>query len=296
MFKKLEAWLLAHPGVIHVMEGLLYAVLLADYAYLKPLLAGGTMPTSSILITGILNAAFVAAKLYVSTTISQNQGQIIAGAQDLLDQLATTTASPTNPAPLKSVGIPSSAALTPLKMILFLIGFSLVVSNAFAWDNLPAKEFSFAPKEFSFAPKASLNIAAINPTVAGDDELDAVPTASLGFGVGNGDAPSYGYTGAWDLILNHVSQGSVPGTVSVVPYFGVGGAVYVDLGPWITSGLQTPVLADGGFNIIGPQINGLVPSFQIVWNFQSGEQRKIVALTAPFEVLSGAGIFKVFGL
>ena len=134
----------------------------------------------------------------------------------------------------------------------------------------------------------------LTPNANGENDLVLIPTASLGFGVGD-STPSYGYSGAYDLILCNVAPGDTPGTASLTPYLGIGGAIYVDMGQWINSGLQEPVLADGGINLIGPQINGLVPSGQMVWNFQTGERKTIINLTVPFGLFSDSAIIKVLG-
>ena len=139
--------------------------------------------------------------------------------------------------------------------------------------------------------------------MGGETDLILLPTLSAGYGVGPSKTPSYGWSGAYDIVLANVSPTSVAGMANVVPYLGVGGAFYLDLGPWASSGLTQPVLADGGFNVIGPEINGLIPgvddvvfSYQHTWNFQTGVQKDVIDLTAPLGAAPEATIVKLKGL
>jgi hypothetical protein len=166
-------------------------------------------------------------------------------------------------------------------IVSLLFAFGLATS-AFAWDQIPGKPFGL-----SAVPKLSLD--APTSTI----ELVGMPSASLGFAVGPNAVPSYGYSGGWDIILSDVSSGSTPGTVNVVPYVGAGLSLYIDMGPWISSGFDSPVLADLGFNVLGPQIGGLVPSAEMVWNLQTGDKKTIVNLTAPLSIFQNVGTVRI---
>jgi hypothetical protein len=172
-------------------------------------------------------------------------------------------------------------------MALLLMGFMFLASVAKADWLVPAK---------SFGLKQSLKAdrLGIAPAVNGEDDIVLMPTGSLGFSVGSG-SPNYGYTGGLDFVFAHVVPGSTPGSVAMTPFIGIGGDLFVDFGDYINSGFHLPVKADGGINIIGPQINGLVPSAQIVWNFETKEEVRTVGFTAPFDLFSGDIIKKVIG-
>lgn len=171
------------------------------------------------------------------------------------------------------------------RLVVLFFGLMLLASSAFADWQIPSKNISFESKH---TVTATANVGDVNPTVQGDDEIDLVPTASLGFGIGPTGTPSYGYSGAWSLIFEHVSQSSTVGVANVAPYFGLGAALYFDLGPAIDSNFQSAALLDGGLNIIGPQIDNLVPTAEVVWNFNSGTRTAIVGFSAPFELLESA--------
>ena len=300
MLKKIEAWLVANPGITHVMEGLLYAMAVADWLYLKPLLAGGTTLSLTVILAGIGNAAFIAAKLYIQTTVSQNQGVIIAQAQDLLDQIGGQVTpqpaplpTPVNEAPVNVVVYPiaktKSAAMTLVKMVLFAMGVGLLASSAFAdsFDWIMPSTI-LRPERVAVPGRKSLTIAGttINGVV--------MPTASLGLAT-NPNVPSYGGTAAYDFVLGQESPVSGDATkTQLTPLFGVGLAFYVDFAPWVNSGLQDPVLASGGFNVIGPQIGMLVPSLQKTWNFVSGDQTTLINFTAFFNIFPTATIIPIF--
>jgi len=172
-----------------------------------------------------------------------------------------------------------------MKRIIASLLFLMFASTVLAWE-VPARPFGLEKSDR----------LTLTPAVGGENDLVLIPTASLGYGVGPSNVPSYGYSGAYDLVFGDVTPSSTVGTAQLTPYIGAGLSLYVDMGPWINSALVNPILADGGFNVIGPQINGLVPSFQMTWNFQTGEKQTIVNLTVPFAVFSNSTIIKVFGL
>lgn len=160
-----------------------------------------------------------------------------------------------------------------MKRILLSLALLLIVNSAFAWD---------LPNRFKLGLNRLAALESIN-----EDGVYFMPTGSLGFGVGPADKPSYGYSGAGDIIYANYTVDGTTGNSTFTPILGIGGAIYVDLAQLINSGGLDPIKLDGGINAIGPQIEGLVPSAQIVWNFQTGEEIKAIHLTAPFDFLSG---------
>jgi hypothetical protein len=118
-----------------------------------------------------------------------------------------------------------------------------------------------------------------------------LPTASLGLAT-NQNIPSYGLAGSYDFVIGQkTTTGS---STSLTPWLGVGAALYVDFAPWINSNLETPVIASGGFNLVGPEINGLVPSIQKTWNFDTGVETTTLNFTIFVNVFNSAGVISVF--
>ena len=168
-------------------------------------------------------------------------------------------------------------------MFLTIAVLTFVMNACFGWE-LPAGPFG--------SKFASSNGLRASQLIAGEIGIYSMPTASLGFGVGPTNAPSYGYSGGYDFVLGK-AVGTDSNTVNFSPYLGAGLAVYVDLADFIkTSGIE-PIKADGGINIIGPEIQGLVPSASRVWNFDTGEQVTTINLTASLDFFANATIQKV---
>lgn len=172
------------------------------------------------------------------------------------------------------------------------LGFSMVLvilmacSTAFAGWEVPGKGFGIVKSGVSsIAP----------PAVGGETDLILIPTAALGLGVDTGSQPSYGANIAYDFVLGKVEQAD--GTnVSVTPYLGIGGAIFVDVAPWLNSDLKNSVVARVGINVIGPEINGMVPGILETWDIDTGERKTMVNMNVPFGLFSDSAIFKVFGL
>lgn len=171
-----------------------------------------------------------------------------------------------------------------LLMVAVLMAFStMVFADSFDWI-MPTNSLRAPDK----TGKYSLSIA--GNTVNGV----LMPTASLGLAT-NPNTPSYGGTAAYDFVLGQESP--VAGDVTktqLTPLVGFGLAFYVDFAPWINSGLIDPVLASGGFNLIGPQIGIVVPSFQKTWNFVNGDQTTLINFTAFFNIFPTATIIPIF--
>jgi hypothetical protein len=265
MLKKLEAWLLAHPAIIHLMDGLFVAVGVAEVAYLKPLLAGGTMPTMNVLLAGLGGAAFLAAKLYVQTTISSNQGQLIAWFQDVMGQAGQQTAAGASPAPSLNVPRPASAALTPLKAVLFLLGFSLLAGPSFAGYLISDNK----------SEKVGLSLPS-------GTAIYLLPIEGFDVGIGL-PKPTYGLSLNEDLVLG--TMATVNGATNLAPIVGVGASLYLD-GAGVING-NGPLELLGGLNVVGPDLDllgmgngqGLVPNALFTKNFATGECKVTGGLT-----------------
>jgi hypothetical protein len=262
LLETIGAWLASHPVVKGLIDGAVKTAVVAACTYtlaaLKPEQSG------TITAVGIGAAVLTALKIYGQHALEAF----------LLDQAGSTP----------------KAALAAKRMNLAKMGLvvlflsALMAGPVMAWD-VPASSFALHNQKFSFT--------ASNVEPYSENDIVLIPTASLGFGVGSG-IPSYGYSAAYDLVFGKVTVGSA-GVDHLSPYFGIGGAFYVDMGQWINSGLQLPVVADGGFNVLGPDIQGLVPMFELTWNFQTGEEKRIIGFTAPFDIADNL-IIKLAGL
>jgi hypothetical protein len=281
--KIVGTFLVAHPVVKNLLNGFGHAALAGFVAYLAPIFGNGHFSLQQI--QAVQWSALGYAILMNLAAYAQSQHDVIlAQVQDLAEYLLDSC--PQRPGSVQPPPTTSSALSMPKALKVLMVGAFLAVLSgpAFGWD-LPARSFKLATK-------MSLSVGAINPTAQGDTELDLIPTSSLGFGtVGPDQTPTYGWSGGYDLILDEAAASSTAGQVSVTPYLGIGGSFYVDLAPYFRSN-GSPVVY-GGFNVIGPQIMGLVPEAEWVWNLQTGEELKTINLAAPFGLLSGAGIVQV---
>ena len=277
-FLMISAFLLAHPAFEHFLEAGIYASFLALIAYVKTTgLAGGDQ-TFNAGVAGV--AVMTALKIYIKA----NQTQILAFLQDQLQALDGTNGQAPILAAVAQVPKPSNGALTPIAKML-LIGFLALAftSNSFAWE-VPAKPFGMDKQKLSIS----------QPPAGGEVDGVFMPTASLGLGVGNSATPSYGVSGAYDFVIGRVTAVDAS-NVNITPFIGIGGAIYVDAGPWLSSNLSSPIVASGGFNIIGPDLAGTVPGAQHTWNLQTGEQKTLITWNVPFDIFSDQTITKVFG-
>lgn len=269
LLKVVVLYLTNHPAVKNILNALIHVVMGAVIAYLGVCL--GPEHSQAFAWSGLAVAVMGAWKSFIQS----NNDLVLAFLQDQMQALGSAGNSAVN------VPKPTSTALTPItKMLLF--GFLLMALSgpAFCGWELPSQTFGLKSK----MPINRFGVAA--PTGGNLDGL-LVPTASLGIAVDQ-TVPSYGFNIAYDFVIGGVQA------TTLTPYLGIGAALYVDMAPWINSNLNNPVEANGGFNVIGPEILGQVPSFQKTWNFQSGEQKTLVMFT----VFNGAvpnTTVKVFG-
>ncbi len=251
LLESFGAWMASHPFVKGLLDGAVKTAVVAACTYalavLKPDQSG------TITAVGISAAVLTALKVY---------GQHVLEAF-LLNQAGTT------PGAALAAKRLNMAKVAKVLMIGLLL--SAAAGPVLAWD-VPALGIHNDHFKLSSTYTAPYS----------ENDVVLIPTASLGFGVGTG-VPTYGYSAAYDIVFGKVTVGS-NGMDILSPYFGIGGAIYVDMGQWINSGLQLPVLANGGFNVLGPDIQGLVPMFEMTWNFDTGEEKRIIGFTAPFSI------------
>lgn len=273
LMDKLKAWALAHPAVEHLLLAIFVGEVDAIWTYVK----SGLANTQTLSVEGIGSAATAALWMWWAN----NKTQVLAALQDKMEALQNAgqqTAAVTQV--LNSVPPTKSSALTPVVLAIAFLGMS---APAFCQWQVPGDAFKLS-KRVSLSP--------VNPSPAGENDLILMPTGNLGFALGT-SSPAYGYSGAYDLILANVTQGTSADTVNVVPAFGVGVAAFVDFGPWINTNFQQPVLADFGINAIGPTVAGITPGVEVTWNLDSGERKVIVNGNVPLGPVAKALTFKV---
>jgi hypothetical protein len=149
-----------------------------------------------------------------------------------------------------------------MKKLLLALAFALVVSPSFAWKVADAP-----------AP--------------GDNELDLIPTASIGLGFAG--TPTYGVNVDEALIFEHVIGDSKDG-YTLSPYLGIDGGFYLDLAPSITSNLNSAPIVKFSLGLIGPDIGGNVPGIMCTYDFQTGERQTLATLNIPFDLFAGTVI------
>ncbi len=254
-FDAIKAWTLANPRVIHVMEGLLYAMIAGDVAYLKPLLAGGSVPTSTALIAGLGSAAFIAAKLYIQTMIAQAVPAV------------ASTVPPASSAP-------GSGTSPAIKASLLILGL-LMVGTANAGYLISS-------------PNSSEKMGLSLPSGTG---LYLLPIEGFQVG-GTLPAPTYGLSFNEDLVFGALT--GINGASNLAPYFGVGASLYLDVAGVINASgplecLGGVNLLGPDLDLFGMgNGQGLVPNALLTYNFATGEKKVTGGLTIFANLLPGA--------
>ena len=189
-----------------------------------------------------------------------------------------------------------SPKLTLKKMagMFLLLGFIFVLVSPASAQWL-VKSGSIAK---DVAPQTNIKSVSLNGKVSAlppglhETDLILMPTVGLGYGVSKGDVPSYGFDVAYDFFLAGVN--GVDTTASnVTPYFGLGGAAFVDAGGWLHSNMVDPVKCRLGVNAVGPQIGLFVPSVNLVWDLNNKSREALVMVRAPFGALENILAHKV---
>lgn len=175
------------------------------------------------------------------------------------------------------------------KVAVFLMAFGLA-ANANAWVvSLPTA--NPITKQISRLTVGGVPLtASVNtawqPAAGGETDLKLIPTAGLGIGTGENGQPSYGISVGEALILGRSTPAS-GSTYNFSTYLGIDGLIYADFGPWMNSNFQQPIVARGGFGIIGPDFMGTyaVPSIQALYDFRTGDRIGLLDLTVNFGAL-----------
>jgi len=233
------AWMLAHPVAEHLLEGGIWAGVVALSTYAKS--------GQDFTIGGAGLAVAVAFKIYCKA----NRNQAIAFMQDQLQVLANQPGSPA-----AAVPTPASSALTAVtKIVLFLVGFAFMAGPSFAgYVFTPAKSDKVG---LSFPSGTALYLMPI-------EGFDVGKSLSL-------PNPTYGLSVNEDFVL--AAQTTVNGAPNLAPIFGLGASLYIDLsGPLSNNG---PLYLCLGVNALGPDLDlfgmgngqGLVPQALFIHNF-----------------------------
>lgn len=173
--------------------------------------------------------------------------------------------------------IPGSVPASAAKLILLLVGFSVLCSPASAgWEvSLPA------PKQLTLA-KLSLG---------GPGQLGGILMPTANIAALPGENPSYGFSFAEAFVLGNITPGSAAGQYSISPYIGIGAALYVDFAPWIQSDFDQPVIARGGVEVIGPDMGaGIVEGVEAVYDFKTGARIGLLTGSIAFDSSDVLGI------
>jgi len=202
-----------------------------------------------------------------------------------LKQQNANAGVPQNPNGLSHVAMLKRTLKTGLMLF---VAFTFLAAPAHADWLVKAKSLSTVTKT------GAIRYGAVLPSGLDENDLILLPTAALGLGVGD-IKNSYGFSAAYGLLWCHVK--GVDATHSTLtPYLGVGAAVFVDAGPWLTSDLKNPIQARFGINVIGPELVGIVPSVMQTWDWRTGERRIVVNANVPFGLFSDATLLRLFHL
>ena len=179
----------------------------------------------------------------------------------------------------------SPVVVTPVtKVVGFFFAFLLLSSQAFAWD-VP-----------TFLPKTSrVSLTSASAFLPGTTTLHvlAMPMANIGINIFTG-TPSYGYTLEEALLLANVTALN-PNQDQISNIIGASAGFYFDLGPWVSA--QGPMIVKGELGLIGPDFGThIVPGFQFVYNFQTGEKLGILNGTIDLSAVAHLPIIDLLGL
>ena len=158
------------------------------------------------------------------------------------------------------------AALKATLQMVLLFGFVFALScpvMAYDW-NVPKK------------------LAAI-PSGLDVNALVLMPTAA--FSVGTVQT-SYGFSVAYSLIWGHIKGTAGSDTSTVTNKLGLGVAGYMDLGDWLQSGFKVNPRLKGGVGVLLPQLCGVTPGVEEVWDFVNKSRTTLITINAPFSLLN----------
>jgi len=271
MLDKIKAWLLANPVIEHLLEVFVWGIVGSVVYYVKNGMASNTQLTLSGL--GVAVGVFV--KMFYAT----NRATIAAWAQDFLEKQAPAPITPTVTAASSSNGVPApkSAAMTLIKMVLLLVGFSfLFVSSALAdgW-NFPKGQMKLELKQglsIGDVVSVSQDVLALAPYVDGLYKFSADTPAGSG---GLGFHEAFG--------IFRVSP-NADGTTNVNPQLFIGIGVVMYPGNFLQNQLSGAIPFDLGVELGLPTIQG-VGSFTL--GYDLSDQKVTVSGTAPLDVIGG---------
>ena len=184
--------------------------------------------------------------------------------------------------------------------MLLLLGLAFAFADtrpvmAYDW-NVPAKCIPFSSSTFAARDKApktdKMKLTLSLASGLSETDLIGMPTVALGYGVSKGEVPSYGFDVAYGYFVANV-KGIDDTTTEVIPYFGLGGAAFVDAGDWLHSGMVDPIKCKLGFCAVGPQLEGIVPSVNVVWDVMNKTREELLMVRVPFGPLEKALVHKV---
>ena len=182
--------------------------------------------------------------------------------------------SPTDPAKV--------SALRKSLTLMLLLGFAFVLASpasAYEW-NIPTN-----------AVKSNkIKTVSMIPSGLDKNMVVGIPTAALAVGT---VSTSYGLSVAYSALWCHV-KGDASGTTSTLTSkFGVGAAAYGDFGDCLKSNFQTDPKLKVGVGVILPDMCGITPGVQEVWDVKNGSCTTVVTMNIPLNLLNSV-IVKLF--
>lgn len=174
------------------------------------------------------------------------------------------------------------AMLKNILRMLFLFAFCFSVvgtASAYEW-TIPTNAVK----------STKIKTASMIPSGLDKNMVVGIPTAALAVGT---VSTSYGLSVAYSALWCHV-KGDADGTTSTLTSkFGVGAAAYGDFGDWLKSNFQTDPKLKVGVGVILPQMCGITPGVQLVWNVKDGSRTTVVTMNVPLNLLNSV-IVKLF--
>jgi len=174
------------------------------------------------------------------------------------------------------------AMLKRTLQLMIMLGFCFsVVGSASAYEwNIPT----------SAVKSNKIKTAASIPSGLDTNMVVGIPTAALAVGT---VSTSYGLSVAYSALWCHVKGDTAGTTSTLTSKFGVGAAAYGDFGDWLKSNFQTDPKLKVGVGVILPQMCGITPGVQLVWNVKDGSRTTVVTMNVPLNLLNSV-IVKLF--
>ena len=232
-----------------------------------------SVPSASVLIENIYN--------YIAASISAGASPIGAPPAWLLLALSVIGSLLGHALGISHVQVKKALRLKGLIKMLALFAFFAMVGTASAYEwTIPTNAVK----------STKIKTESMIPSGLDKNMVVGIPTAALAVGT---VSTSYGLSVAYSALWCHV-KGDADGTTSTLTSkFGVGAAAYGDFGDWLKSNFQTDPKLKVGVGVILPQMCGITPGVQLVWDVKNGSRTTVVTINVPMNLLNSV-IVKLF--